>query len=179
MNETPIRSTFVTVVAWIFIVLSGFTTVISLLQNIMLRAMFDDARMGKTFHEPPSGSPPFAAFMVSHFQLFLLMFLVASTVTLASSIGLLRRMNWARWVFVGLMALGIVWNVGGLVLQFGMFSSMQDRFVTAPGMPNMRPFFIAVAVVSVVFALAFSGLFGWIAARLLSSAVAAEFRRQP
>jgi hypothetical protein len=107
------------------------------------------------------------------------MFLVASTVTLASSIGLLRRMNWARWVFVGLMALGIVWNVGGLVLQFGMFSSMQDRFVTAPGMPNMRPFFIAVAVVSVVFALAFSGLFGWIAARLLSSAVAAEFRRQP
>jgi hypothetical protein len=39
---TPHRhgSTFVTVVAWIFIVIAGFTTVISVLQNIMLNMIF-------------------------------------------------------------------------------------------------------------------------------------------
>jgi hypothetical protein len=74
------------------------------------------------------------------------------------------------------MVLGIVWNLGGLVLQFTMFSSMQDNFANAPGAPDMKAVFIAFAVVGVLFALAFSGLFGWIATRLLSPAIAAEFK---
>ena len=41
----------------------------------------------------------------------------------------------------------------------------------------MKPFMIGIAVVSVIFALGFSGLFGWIAKRLLSSAVVAEFKQ--
>ena len=170
------RSTFVTVVAWIFIVLSGFGTVISILQNIMIQTMFNDPQMEQALHAPPPpGAPPFFAFMTDHFQLFFFAFLIVSAATLASSIGLLKRKYWARIVFIGLMILGILWYVGGLVLQFTMFSSMQDNFANAPGTPDMKPFFVAIAVVSVLFALGFSGLFGWIVKRLLSPAIAAEF----
>jgi hypothetical protein len=98
---------------------------------------------------------------------------MGSALTLASSIGLLKRKNWARLIFVGLMALGIVWNLGGIVLQFAMFASMQNGF----GHPGMEVFFIAMSAVSILFAFGFSGIFGWIAKRLLSPAIAAEFKQ--
>jgi hypothetical protein len=174
------RSTFVTVIAWIFIALSGFSTVISILQNIMLYTMFREPQISQAMQAPPPpGMPPAMGFMANHFYLFFLAFLVISAVTLATSIGLLKRLNWARICFVGIMALGILWNLGGLIFQFTMFSSMHQQFSTAnmQGGPNMQAFFIAMAVVSVIFALGFSVLFGWIAKCLLSPAVAAEFRR--
>jgi hypothetical protein len=58
-----------------------------------------------------------------------------------------------------------------------MFSEMQGSFANVQGAPDMRGFFIAMAVVSVVMALGFSGLFGWIAKRLLSPAIVAEFKQ--
>ncbi|MFT3761341.1 MAG: hypothetical protein QM761_01780 [Pseudoxanthomonas sp.] len=180
MAQVQQRSTFVTVLAWIFIVLSGFSTVISILQNIMIFTVFRSPEISQAMQAPPpSDMPPAAAFMTSHFHLFFLAFLLASAFTLTSSIGLLKRWNWARLCFVGIMGLGILWNLGGLVLQFSMFSSMQDQFSAAAshGGPNMQPFFIAIAVVSALFAVGFSVLFGWIARRLLSPAIAAEFRR--
>lgn len=178
MNNTGARSTFVTVVAWIFIFFSGFGTLISILQNIMIQTVFNTSEIEKALQAPPPpGAPPFVMFLANHFQLFIVAFLVVSAVMLVSSIGLLRRKNWARLIFIGLMILGIVWNLGGLILQFTMFSSMQDSFVSAPGAPDMKPFFIASAVVSVLFALGLSGLFGWIAKKLLSPAIASEFKR--
>jgi surface polysaccharide O-acyltransferase-like enzyme len=173
------RSTFVTVVAWIFIALSGFGTVIAALQNVMLFTVFRSPDAAQVLHAPPPpGMPPAAAFMASHAYLFFVAFLVVSAFTLISSVGLLRRWNWARLFFVGLMVIGVVWNLGGLALQFSMFGSMQEQFAVSAqqGAPDMQPFFIAVAVVSVLFAVGFSVLFGWIAKRLLSPAVVAEFR---
>lgn len=179
---TPIqnRSTFVTVLAWIFIVLSGFCTVISILQNIMVLTIFKSPEINQAMQAPAQpGMPPFFAFMASHVQVFFLAFLVVSLLTLVSSVGLLKRWNWARLCFVGLMVLAIVWQIAGLGLQFTMFSSMQQQVTgaTAHGAPDMQPFFIAMAVVSVLFAIGFSVLFGWIAKRLLSPAVATEFGR--
>jgi hypothetical protein len=174
------RSTFVTVLAWIFIVLSGFGTVIAILQNIMVFTVFRGPEISQAMQAPaPPGMPSAAAFMTSHVYLFFLAFLLASAFTLASAIGLLKRWNWARLCFVGMMVLGILWNLGGLALQFSMFSSMQHQFSGANmhGGPDMQPFLIAIAVVSVLFAVVFSVLFGWITKRLLSPAVAAEFRR--
>ena len=178
MSEETNRSTFVTVVAWIFIVLSGFMTVMAILQNIMFHTMFSSVEFRHAMEaQPPSGAPPFATFMISHFQLFLVAMLVVSVTTFVSSIGLLKRQNWARFFFVGLMVLGIVWNLSGLFMQLSMFSSMRAQFAAAPGAPDMGPALIAIAVVSALFALAFCGLFGWIAKRLLSREVATEFGR--
>lgn len=178
--EAQHRSTFVTVVAWIFIVLSGFSTLISILQNIMLFTVFLDPDVSQAMQAPPPPDmPPAMAFMTAHFYVFFVAFLIISVLTLASAIGLLKRWNWARLCFVGIMILGILWNLGGLALQFSMYSTMHREFSSAAthGGPDMQPFFISIVVLSVLFAVGFSVLFGWIAKRLLSSAVAAEFRR--
>lgn len=179
MSESRIQSTFVTVVAWIFIVLSGFGTVIAVLQNVMIQTVFRSPEVAQAMQAPPPGMPPFAAFMATHFQWFFLGFLALSAFTLASSIGLLRRLNWARLCFIGILSLAILWQVTGLVLQFFMFSSMRQQFsaAAAQGGLDMGPFFIGIAIVSVLFALGAAVLFGWIIKRLLSQAIAAEFRR--
>ena len=179
MSEDRKQSTFVTVVAWIFIALSGFGTVISILQNIMVQTVFRSPEVSQAMQAPPPGAPPFAAFLATHFQWFFLAFLLVSAFMLASSIGLLKRHNWARLSFIGLLSLAILWQVGGLALQFFMFSSMREQFSAAAvqGGPDMGPFFVAIAAVSVLFAVGFSVLFGWIIKRLLSPAVAAEFIR--
>ena len=180
MAQFQQRSTFVTVVAWIFIALSGFGTVIAALQNVMLFTVFRSPEATQALQAPPPpGTPPAAAFMASHFYLFFIAFLVISAFTLISSVGLLKRWNWARLSFIGLMALGIAWNLGGLVLQFGIFSSMQEQFAASAlhDGQEMQPFFIAIVVVSVLFAVGFSVLFAWIAKRLHSPAIVSEFRQ--
>jgi len=173
------RSTFVTVIAWIFIALSGFTTVISILQNIMIQTIFSNPEFSQETKALPPDAPAFAAFMIEHFRLFFFAFLLASAFMLVSSIGLLKRRNWARLCFIGFMALAIVWHMGGLAIQFSMFSAMHEQVSAAAthGAPDMAPFFIAMAVFSVVLALGFSFLFGWIIKKLISAPIAAEFRR--
>ncbi|MBO9664053.1 hypothetical protein [Dokdonella sp.] len=178
MAEVQQRSTFITVVAWVFIVLSGFATVISVLQNIMIQTMFRGPEIGQGMRVTSSvGLPIAAAFMAEHVHLFFLAFLVLSIFTLACSIGLLKRRNWARLGFVGIMVLAIVWNLGGLVLQFSLFASMQDQLpgdATRAGM-SMGPFLMVMMIVNVLLAIGLSVLFGWIAGRLLSPAVREEF----
>lgn len=123
------------------------------------------------------GVPAFATLMFSHPQVFFGAFLVISATTLVSAIGLLKRQNWARLVFIGILALGIVWNLGGLVLMFIMSSSM-------PPVPEHTPadfrdgFDIMWKVMmgfSVLIALVFAGLFGWIIRRLVSREIKSEF----
>lgn len=180
MAQDQPQSTFVTVLAWIAIVLSGFSTLISILQNIMLHTVFRRAGFDQAVQAPPPpGTPPVVAFMLGHFQLFFLAFLLVSVLALISSIGLLKRRNWARLCFIGLMVLAVAWQLGGLALQFSMFPSMQQQFTAAGarGTPDMQPFVIAIAAIGALFALGLGVLFGWIAKRLLSPAIAAEFRR--
>lgn len=175
MNPPVERSTFVTVVAWILIVVSAFTTLITLLQNLMVHFVFRSAGIDMTAHPPPSDAPAFARFLFEHMELVFLAFLLVSALTLVASIGLLKRMNWARLVVVALMALGVAWCLGGLVVQVVMMLSVRDQFMQ-PGGPGMSAFFYIFIAVNMLISLAFAGLFGWIAKRLLSPPIIAEFR---
>ncbi|HEY1142256.1 MAG TPA: hypothetical protein VGE88_18935 [Lysobacter sp.] len=176
MHRTNLRSTFVTVVAWIFIALSGFGTLIGILQSAMVLTVFNTPEVAQAMNAPPPpGTPPFAIFMMKYMVALFVFMLSLNAVTLVSSIGLLLRRNWARLLFIGLMIVGIVWNVAGLALQFFMFSSMREQLAAIPDAPDMGPLFVAIAVVSIVITLAFSVLFGWIARRLMSPDVVAEF----
>ena len=179
MNEPDRRSNFVTVVAWVFIVLSGLATAISLLQNVMLLTLFhgrDFAHMGQA---APPGMGGMPGFMVSHVQWMFLGFFVVSVLTLASSIGLLRREPWARWCFIGVMGLGIAWNLVGVVAQIGAIGAMGEHLhgPVVPGAPDVRAFFMLMTTLGIVVAVGMSAVFGWIAWRLLSPALAAEFAR--
>jgi hypothetical protein len=178
MTETPgaiPRSAFVTAVAWVFIALAGFATLIGILQNIMIGLMFPTEAMREV--EEMKDMPAFARFMFSHPQVIFGSFLVISAGTLISAIGLLNRKNWARLLFIGIMGLGILWNVGSIALPFFIFSSMPPMPEHTP--PDFQDSFKIVWVMmtafTVVIAVAFAWLFGWIIKRLVSREIRREF----
>lgn len=179
MSALPQRSTFVTMLAWIFIAMSGSGTVISIAQNLMVNMLFE-GQLGEALRQaPPEGVPPVLVFLVGHVQLFFALFTLVSLVSLVCAIGLLRRREWARLGFVGLMGLGIAWQAVGVWLQAQVFSALRTQFATATdlGAPDLGAAAPAITMVGVVFALVMAGLQGWIAWKLLSPAIAAEFRR--
>ena len=91
MSQTTARSTFVTVLAWIFIVGGGFTTFISVLQNVMLTFFFPVDQMQTA--KGAENMPALALFMLNHMRLFFAAFLILSLTVFVSSIGLLKRKN--------------------------------------------------------------------------------------
>jgi hypothetical protein len=133
-QTNPPRSNFVTVLAWIFIVLSGYVTLISVLQNIIISLYFPIEEMRPMMDQAEKSQPMpwFAGIMFEHLQLFLMIFLIIAALTLASTIGLLKRKNWARIVFIEIMGFGILWNLCSMALSFLMFSSFVPLSDTAP-----------------------------------------------
>jgi len=179
----PPRSSFVTVVAWIFIVLSGFSTLIGALQNLMIRSMPFDQLNSALQDSTAAQLPAPARVIFSHFQLFFLVTFLLSLLMLISSIGLLRRHNWARLAFIGLLVLGIIYLLGGLFLQQSFMSSFNRSFSAAAPQDSLfranaqqfESFFTAMRVFMIVFSLGIAGVFGWIVARLASAKVRTEF----
>jgi hypothetical protein len=181
--QAPPRSSFVTVVAWIFIVLSGFSTLIGALQNLMIRSMPFDQLNSALQDSTAAQLPAPARVMFSHFQLFFLVTFLLSLLMLISSIGLLRRHNWARLVFIGLLVLGIIYLLGGLFLQQSFMSSFNRSFSAAAPQDSLfranaqqfESLFTAMRVFMIVFSLGIASVFGWIVARLASAKVRTEF----
>jgi len=178
-NQNPhaARSSFVTVVAWIFIALAAWSALISLLQNIMVNTIFPADLFAASTSRGANPMPPVFEFMVRHMHVLLLASLFASIATLVAAIGLLKRKNWGRVVFVGILTLGILWSLGGFVLQQFLLSSMTALPPDVPaefrtGFDQMA---LAIRVVSAVFILGFSVLFAWLIKRLLSPSIRAEF----
>jgi hypothetical protein len=175
----PQRSTFVTAVAWIFIVLAGFATLISALQNVMITVMFPVAEMQAAADHAKNDErmPWFAAFMFQNIRLFFFAFFVLCVATLTAAIGLLRRKNWARILFIALMGFGVLWNIGGVVFSIVFFSSMPPIPATAPqGFGDQFELMSKVMIgFNIVLAVGFTALFGWILKRLFSSDIRREF----
>ena len=179
MIQPAPRSNFVTVLAWIFIVLAGFATLVSIMQNIMVWLIFPVAEMrgaaAKVEGQP--GVPWFATLMFDYFQWFFLAFLAVCAATLAASIGLLKRKNWARISFIALMVLGILWNIAGVVMMYFFVSS----FTEMP-MPRKQPaaehFGMMMNVMmgfNALITIAFTALWAWIIKRLVSADIRREF----
>lgn len=177
VNPASQRSLFVTVVAWIFIVFSSGYAFLSIFQSIMMISMFSSPEFSAAWDAMPQDMPSFPAFISSHFYLLGFFMLFASVTVLVSSIGLLRRKNWARIVFIGCMILSALGCIVMPVIQGVMFTSMRKTPVFPSDMPGaMEPVFMVMIGVALVFFLGIAGLFGWIAKRLMSSAIVAEFR---
>lgn len=182
--QVPARSSFVTVVAWVFIVLSGFATFVGALQNLMIRSMpFDQFDTILRDSTAASQIPGPARFMFSHFQLFFLATFLLSLLMFVSSLGLLRRRNWARLVFIGLLVLGIVYMIGGVFIQQSFMSSFDASFGAAAQQDSVfrantdqfRSMFTAMRAFMFVFSIGIAGVFGWILVKLSSAKIRAEF----
>jgi len=163
------------VLAWIFIVMSGLSTIISMLQNFMLFLVFPSSRMVEFMRSPEIAPriPPIHRFMFSHIQLIMPAVLLISVLTLVSSIALLKRKNWGRIVFVALMALGIVYSLG-LVFLLPVLSREMPY---GPAAQEFEAAFSIVRVFMTVFSLGLALLLGWIIKRLMSEPIRAEFIR--
>jgi hypothetical protein len=178
--QAPVRSTFVTVVAWTFIAIAGFASFIAVLQALMFAFVFP----AEMFRAPEGakgleGMPAFFRFMLQHIMWFFIFFWALSVATLACAIGLLRRKNWARVAFVAIMALGIIWNLSGIWLQEQMMSSFPKPPVHDPRMAEFDAGFETMMAIMrfamAAFAIAISALFAWIIKRLVSESARAEF----
>ena len=179
-GSTVPRSSFVTSLAWTFIVLAGLTTLIAVVQNLMIGMMFPAPEQFEGAMRQSHGSqavPPFVIFMFRHFRLLFASFLAVSALMLVASVGLLKRRNWARLVFIGLLVLGVVWNVAGAFLPYFVLPSFPQPPATAPPelQANFKVMTNIVMGITVVVALVFAGLFAWLARRLMSAEVRREF----
>ncbi|MBD8900480.1 hypothetical protein [Rhodanobacter sp. DHG33] len=179
----PLRSSFVTVLAWIFIGMTGFATLISLLQNLMLQWLFLPTMQAHPMPPLPPDMPAPMQWIFAHMAWLFRAFLLVSSVTLIAAIGLLRRKEWARRLFIGLMGLAIAYHLLGLVWQWWFMGSMETIMHT-PNMPAdaeamMHGFMRVAQVFGMLMALVFCALFGWIIHRLRSARVRDEFRPWP
>ncbi len=171
MESKPAKnqSTFVTVLAWVFIVLFGFGTFMSIAQNVMLSFM------------PVMQVPDDAGFMLKNFRLFFLLPLIVSALFLASSIGLLKRREWARKTIIGLLSLGVLYSAGSLL--FIWFFGFGAPLSPPPGasaaaqqsMQEMNSFFLGMKITVTLFALAFSAVMIWIVKKLVQPETCEEF----
>ncbi len=170
------KSTFVSALAWIFIALAGFATMISILQNIMISVMFPIGDMNKALESSQGQEqiPFFFRFMFSNIRFLFLSFLAVSGTTFVSAIGLLKRKNWGRIIFMVIMGLGICWNVLSLVLQSFMFSSFPD-FPHGEMNSQFNTMMNVMKIFTFVFAVGMSYLFGWIIYKLSSFKIKNEF----
>jgi hypothetical protein len=170
------RSSFVTALSWVFIALAGFSTFISIAQNILISFMFDPTHLNDISNAPGAEDmPAFFRFMSSHIRLFFLSFLVVSSTLLISSIGLLRRKNWGRIIFMTIMWLGIAWIVFGVTMQFTLFPQMMRDFPDSMETERFNIMFTVMRVFMLIFAAAFCGIFGWIIKKLSSKSIKREF----
>jgi hypothetical protein len=170
------RSTFVNALAWIFIALAGFATLIAILQNIMITVMFPVEEMNKAFENAQIQEqlPFFAKFMFSNIRLFFASILVVSGTTFISAIGLLKRKNWARLIFIAMMGLGICWNIFSLIIENIMLTSIPD-FTQSEMDSHFSTMMNVMKIFTFVFAIGMSYLFAWIIYKLTSLNVKNEF----
>jgi hypothetical protein len=175
MNQLK-KASFVNTLAWLFIILAGLTTLISILQNVMIYTMLPLEEMNKALKNTQGQVqiPAVFHFMFSNIQIIFLAFLAVSASTFISAIGLLKRKNWARIIFIFIMGTGIFFNVGGLMLQNSIFSSMPDIPATAMD-SQFATIMTVMKAVSFVFSMGISYLFGWIIYTLTSPDIKAEF----
>ena len=169
------KSTFVTVTAWIFIVLSGFMTLISIPQNIAIQFLFPKEEMVEAIQQSKDeGSMgTIHAAMFEYFEFFFLAFLIISLFTFIASVGLLNRKNWARIIFIILMSFGIVWNIGGTIFMFLIFDSFLPEGQDVPS--EFILFQNLITDFNILFVLAMSALFAWIIRKLTHAAIREEF----
>ena len=165
------QSTFVSVLAWIVLILNGFGVLMAAMQNIMVNLLMP-TMMTKT----PNAQA--AAFGLTAFRIFAICFLILAIFMTYCAYALLKRRNWARVAFIVICSFGIAWSVLGMLmfaLGFGFGRMPTSGPQALP--PDMKAAFTAILVVTSIMGVGMAVLLGWIIKRLRSPQIRAEFGR--
>ena len=170
------RSLFVTATAWVFIILAGLTSVSALVQNAAVASLMPGLQLA-TERNP---LPLLTGMLVGYLPWVVGTGLVISLATLASAIGLLLRLDWARRSFIGLLGVAIVANLLGLWLQQEVVQSVVSNTLNSVTIPAQAlgvfgGFVTAARVMAVLMTLVGCALLGWIIRRLMSAVIRQEF----
>ena len=112
--------------------------------------------------------------MFEYLPLFLMMALLLALVQLVASIGLLKRKNWGRILFIIMMVLAILYNLGSTIISFivmGQFKFPQEAEIP----PQFENMMLAGMIMGALFTLAFCALFAAIIWKLSTPKIRAEF----
>ena len=167
------RSGFVTGTAGVVIVMAGLATIVSFVQSVAVSVIFPAVQQ-----EIPPFAPALTRFMFTYMRELTFAALAVSAVWLASGVGLLKRRNWARRLFIVLLWLAIIWNIAGLAVQHSVAAFMDAQLggdMNGPPEQIIRSVLVAVRILAFVMAAAFCVLFGWLIKRFTSARVRAEF----
>jgi hypothetical protein len=167
----PAQSNFVTVLAWILIVFGCLGIFVSLMQNVMVTFVFP---------QMPAPSQESYAFPLTAFRIMAATMLTVTAFFAYAAYALLRRRNWARRTYVVLFLLSAAWNViSALMFTIAIFFGASLPLEAFPMPSGADVAFKAFIVTFAVFALAMATLFVWLAKRLRSPAIKAEFQGVP
>ncbi len=178
----PARSTFVTVVAWVFICVGAAFALISGAELVGVLLLSE-----KTIQTAVNNSnalahmPAYNRFFIDHLGLTLGLSLIALLLLFATAIGLLKRKRWARPTLIVLLGLAVIRYVVAVTMQLLYFSP-----ASIPAPPNASAAeaasyqsMMSVAMYgSAIFSLAIAAVFVWIMVRLMSPSIKAEFGQQ-
>lgn len=170
------RSLLVTVTAWVFIVLAALASVSALLQRAELASILP----GLTLVGNVQPLPLLTGLLMGYLPWLVGAGLLMSLATLGCAIGLLLRLEWARRVFIVLLALAIAANVAGLWLQQEMLQSLVSSTLAGSVLPPLVAdvfggFVTAARVMAVAVTLGACAVLVWIIRRLMSPSVRQEF----
>lgn len=170
------RSLFVTMTAWIFIVVAVLASISALVQNAAVASLMP-SWLSATEHTP---LPLLTGLLIGYLPWVVGTGLVMSLATLASAIGLLLRLNWARRTFISLLVVAIVANLLGLWLQQEVVQSVVSNTLSGVSLPQQAMsvfggFVTAARVMAVLVTLGACALLGWIIRQLMSATVRQEF----
>lgn len=168
------RSLFVTAIAWVFIVLAMLTSMSALVQNAAVASLMPGMQVAT------ERMPLLTGLLIGYLPWVVGTGLVMSLATLASAIGLLMRLDWARRSFIGLLVVAIFANLLGLWLQQEVVQSVVSSTLSSSAIPQhamgvFGGFVTAARVMAVLMTLAGCAVLGWIIGRLMSPIVRQEF----
>ena len=171
-SEPVVKSNFVNVFAWLMIVFNGFGLLISIMQNIIFAFIFKIGEFDSVFKDMGDMPKGFPTFLFKNIRVLLPLIGLFILFAFISSIGLLKRKEWARKSFLFLLGFGILYTLAGTVFQTVFMRSMFHSTDMPSEFSFISTFFM---IFMIIFSIGFIFLFGWLIKKMSSDKIKAEF----
>jgi hypothetical protein len=178
--ESGHRSTLVTVVAWLFLVLSALATLGAVL-NIFVFAVTPAATINAAVNRVAQDTavihllPAPYQLIIHHVYLWALIKLVWWAVVLIASIGVLRRKEWARRTFVAVLGIEIVVVIGALFVGLSIVMKLATQLASRSRSGQVPPGMGSGMALAGLLGLAVVGILLWLLFTFRSARVREEF----
>lgn len=170
------RSLFVSVTAWVFIVCGAVASALALIQGASTASLLPGFALGFDVR-PLQG---LSGLLAAHVPWVAGAAFALSVATLATAIGLLLRLEWARRAFIVVVVLAIAANLAGLWLQQELLQGLIDHTLSRAALPREAAgvfggFATAARAAALTLSVATCVLLAWVISRLNTPAVRQEF----